>query len=106
MLSAVVQQPLSVRAMPKHDTVRFLEWPPLETLLVSDRIGQSGAESASSIPSRESRNTLASSHSIETVFSTIKRTLGNGQRARTCYGELRELVLPCAVNNIKQSLKQ
>jgi len=42
----------------------------------------------------------------ETVFSTIKRTLGDAVRARTWYGEFRELVLMCAVHNIKQSLKQ
>ncbi|GCF16280.1 IS5/IS1182 family transposase [Haloarcula mannanilytica] len=41
----------------------------------------------------------------ETVFSTIKRTLGDAVRARTWYGEFRELVLMCAVHNIKQSLK-
>jgi IS5 family transposase len=40
----------------------------------------------------------------ETVFLTIKRTLGDGVRARTWYGEFRELVLMCAVHNIKQSL--
>jgi len=37
----------------------------------------------------------------ETVFSTIKRTLGDAVRARTWYGEFRELVLMCAVHNIK-----
>ncbi|QUJ70863.1 IS5 family transposase [Haloarcula marismortui] len=42
----------------------------------------------------------------ETVFSTIKRTLGDAVRARTWYGEFRELVLMCVVHNIKQSLKQ
>jgi len=42
----------------------------------------------------------------ETVFSTIKRTLGDAVRARSWYGEFRELVLMCAVHNIKQSLKQ
>ncbi|MFC7251491.1 IS5 family transposase [Halomicroarcula sp. GCM10025324] len=41
----------------------------------------------------------------ETVFSTIKRTLGDAVRARTWYGEFRELVLMCAVHNIKQALK-
>ncbi|NHN65682.1 IS5 family transposase [Haloarcula sp. JP-Z28] len=41
----------------------------------------------------------------ETVFSTIKRTLGDAVRARTWYGEFRELVLMCVVHNIKQSLK-
>jgi IS5 family transposase len=40
----------------------------------------------------------------ETVFSTIKRTLGESVRARTWYGEFRELVLMCVVHNIKQSL--
>ena len=41
----------------------------------------------------------------ETVFSTIKRTLGDAVHARTWYGEFRELVLMCVVYNIKQSLK-
>jgi len=31
----------------------------------------------------------------ETVFSTIKRTLGDAVRARTWYGEFRELVFVC-----------
>ncbi|SDY35822.1 IS5 family transposase [Halobellus clavatus] len=42
----------------------------------------------------------------ETVFSTIKRTLGDAVRARSWYGEFRELVLMCAVHNIKQTVKQ
>jgi IS5 family transposase len=42
----------------------------------------------------------------ETVFSTIKRTLGDAVRARTWLRKFRELVLMCAVHNIKQSLKQ
>ena len=42
----------------------------------------------------------------ETVFSTIKRTLGDAVHARSWFGEFRELVLMCAVHNIKQSLKQ
>jgi IS5 family transposase len=37
--------------------------------------------------------------------ATIKRTLGDAVRARTWYGEFRELVLMCTVHNIKQSLK-
>ena len=41
----------------------------------------------------------------ETVFSTVKRTLGDAVRARTWYGEFRELVLMCTVHNIEQSLK-
>lgn len=41
----------------------------------------------------------------ETVFSTIKRTLGDAVRTRTGYGGFRELVLMCVVHNIKQSLK-
>jgi hypothetical protein len=40
----------------------------------------------------------------ETVFSTIKRTLGDAVHARYLYGEFRELVLTCAIHNIKQSL--
>jgi len=42
----------------------------------------------------------------ETVFSTIKRTLGVAVRAQTWYGEFRELFLMCTVHNIRQSLKQ
>src|SRR6056297_2405526 len=42
----------------------------------------------------------------ETVFSTIKRTLGDAVRARTWYAEFRELVLMCVVHNIKQAVKQ
>jgi len=41
----------------------------------------------------------------ETVFSTIKRTLGDAVRARTWYGEFRELVLMCIVHNIKRAVK-
>ena len=39
----------------------------------------------------------------ETVFLTIKRTLGDAVRARTWYGEFRELVLMCVVHNIKET---
>ena len=42
----------------------------------------------------------------ETVFSAIKRTLGDAVCARSWYGEFRELILMCVVHNIKQSLKQ
>ena len=42
----------------------------------------------------------------ETVFSTIKRTLSDAVRARTWFGEFRELVLMCVVYNIKQAAKQ
>ncbi len=42
----------------------------------------------------------------ETVFSPIKRTLYDAVRSRTWYGEFRELVLLCAVHNIKQAVKQ
>ena len=41
----------------------------------------------------------------ETVFSTIKRTLGHAVRARAWYRELREIVLMCAVYNIKRAVK-
>ncbi|WP_254809727.1 IS5 family transposase [Natronosalvus amylolyticus] len=42
----------------------------------------------------------------ETVFSTIKRTLGHAVRAREWYREFREIVLMCAVYNIKRAVKQ
>lgn len=41
----------------------------------------------------------------ETVFSTIKRTLSDAMRARTWYGQFREIVLICAVYNIKRATK-
>ncbi len=40
----------------------------------------------------------------ETVFSTIKRTLGHAVRARAWYREFREIVLMCAVYNIKRAV--
>src|SRR6056297_2376517 len=40
----------------------------------------------------------------ETVFSAIKRTLGDAVRARTWYREFRELVLKCVVHNIKRAV--
>ena len=40
----------------------------------------------------------------ESVFSTIKRTLGDAVRARTWYGQFREIVLMCAVHNMKRLL--
>jgi len=42
----------------------------------------------------------------ETVFSTIKRTLVHAVRARAWYREFREIVLMCAVYNIKRAVKQ
>ncbi|SNR64138.1 IS5 family transposase [Halorubrum vacuolatum] len=42
----------------------------------------------------------------ETVFSTIKRTLGHAVRARAWYREFREIVLMCAVYNIKRAVTQ
>jgi len=42
----------------------------------------------------------------ETVFSTIKRTLGHAVRARAWYREFREIVLMCAVYNIKRAVNQ
>ena len=41
----------------------------------------------------------------ESVFSTIKRTLGDAVRARTWYGQFREIVLMCAVHNMKGALE-
>ena len=40
----------------------------------------------------------------ETVFSVIKRTLGDAVRARSWYREFREIVLMCAVYNIKRAV--
>jgi IS5 family transposase len=40
----------------------------------------------------------------ETVFSSIKRTLGNAVRARTWFREFRELVVKCVVHNIKRAI--
>ena len=42
----------------------------------------------------------------ETVFSSIKRTLGHAVRARAWYREFREIVLMCAVYNIKRAVTQ
>ena len=41
----------------------------------------------------------------ESVFSAIKRTLGDVVRARTWYGQFREIVLMCAVHNMKRALE-
>ncbi|RQG89381.1 IS5 family transposase [Natrarchaeobius chitinivorans] len=41
----------------------------------------------------------------ETVFSVIKRTLGDAVRARSWYREFREIVLMCVVYNIKRAVK-
>ncbi|MFP9193714.1 IS5/IS1182 family transposase, partial [Natrialbaceae archaeon A-CW1-1] len=40
----------------------------------------------------------------ETVFSVIKRTLGDAVRARFWYREFREIVLMCAVYNTKRAV--
>ncbi len=40
----------------------------------------------------------------ETVFSTIKRTLGHARRGRAWYREFREVVLMCCVYNIKRAV--
>ena len=42
----------------------------------------------------------------ETVFSTIKRTLGHAVRARAWYREFRKIVLMSAVYNIERAVKQ
>ena len=42
----------------------------------------------------------------ETVFSSIKRTLGDAVRARAWFREFREIVLKCVVHNIKRVVKQ
>ena len=40
----------------------------------------------------------------ETVFSSVKRSLGRAVRARSWYREFREIVLICVVYNIKRSV--
>jgi IS5 family transposase len=40
----------------------------------------------------------------ETVFSMIKRTLGDAVRARAWFREFREIVLKCVVHNIKRAV--
>jgi len=40
----------------------------------------------------------------ETVFSSIKRTLGHAVRSRAWYREFREIVLMCSVYNIKRAV--
>ncbi len=40
----------------------------------------------------------------ETVFSAIKRTLGDAVRARAWFCEFREIVLKCVVPNIKRAI--
>jgi IS5 family transposase len=42
----------------------------------------------------------------ETVFSSVKRSLGTALRARSWYREFREVALMCAVYNIKKAAKQ
>jgi IS5 family transposase len=42
----------------------------------------------------------------ETVFSSLKRTLGDAVRARAWYREFREMALMCTVYNIKRAVKR
>jgi IS5 family transposase len=42
----------------------------------------------------------------ETVFSSVKRSLGVALRTRSWYREFREVALMCAVYNIKRTTKQ
>jgi IS5 family transposase len=41
----------------------------------------------------------------KSVFSAIKRTLDDAVRARTWYGQFREIVLMCAVHNMKRDME-
>jgi IS5 family transposase len=43
---------------------------------------------------------------VETVISSIKRTLGSAVRARSWSLELREMILKCAVYNIRTTLRR
>ena len=42
---------------------------------------------------------------VETAFSSIKRTLGSAVRARSWHLELREMILKCAVYNLRRSVR-
>jgi IS5 family transposase len=42
---------------------------------------------------------------VETVFSSIKRTLGSAVRARSWHLEFREMVLKCAVYNLRRTVR-
>ncbi|RDZ51342.1 IS5/IS1182 family transposase [Haloferax sp. Atlit-4N] len=42
---------------------------------------------------------------VETVFSSLKRTLGAAVRARSWHLELREMVLKCTVYNLRRSVR-
>jgi IS5 family transposase len=42
---------------------------------------------------------------VETVFSSIKRTLGSAVRARSWHLEFREMVLKCAVYNLRRLVR-
>jgi len=42
----------------------------------------------------------------ETIFSSIKRTLGHAMRARAWYREFREIFLMCADYDIKRDVTQ
>ena len=52
-------------------------------------------------------DTLYNQRSIsESVFSSVKRSLGVALRARTWYREFREMALMCAVHNIRKAAEQ
>jgi IS5 family transposase len=42
---------------------------------------------------------------VETAFSTIKRTLGSAVRAQSWYLEFREIILKCAVYNLRRTVR-
>ena len=42
---------------------------------------------------------------VETAFSAIKRTLGSAVRARSWYLEFREMILKCAVYNLRRAVR-
>ena len=41
----------------------------------------------------------------ETVFSSIKRTLGSAVRARSWHLEFQEMVLKCAIYNLRRAVR-
>jgi IS5 family transposase len=42
---------------------------------------------------------------VETAFSAIKRTLGSAVRARSWHLEFREMILKCAVYNLRRTVR-
>ena len=68
--------------------------------------GSSSSTTASSTSSADDDDLYGQRSMAETVFSSVKRSLGSALRARSWYREFREVALMCAVYNIKKAAKQ